>query len=99
MSKINKYDMLLQRKVYEMAPKMIAAFALVLYENTDLSTDDIEDLCNKVAPLYERAKEEGWDIRKNCYDLTGISCYHEKEAIELGILPKEGEEDGTKGAC
>ena len=76
---------LYMRKAWEMAPKLIAAFALVLYEHTDLSTDDINDLCSKVAPLYDRAQEEGWDIRENSYKLTGINVYHEEEAKALGI--------------
>ena len=70
---------ILRMKAYEMAPKMIAAFALVLYENTNLSRDDIEDLCSKVAPLYERAEAEGWDIRKNCSELLDIDVFHDKE--------------------
>lgn len=85
-ARMTQQELLLQRKAYEMAPKMIAAFALVLYENTNLSNDDILDLCDKIAPLYDRAQAEGWDIRKNCYELTGINVYHDSEAKELGII-------------
>lgn len=82
----NRAVALLKRKAYEMAPKMIAAFALVLYENTELSTDRINELCAEVAPLYDRADREGWDIRENCYERTGINVFHEKEAKERGII-------------
>lgn len=85
-ARMTQQELLLQRKAYEMAPKLVAAFALVLYENTDLSNDDISDLCDKIAPLYERSQAEGWDIRKNCYELTGINVYHDSEAKELGII-------------
>ena len=70
---------ILRLKAWEMAPKLIAAFALVLYDQTDLDVDSITALCNEIEPLYERAEREGWDIRKNCLELTGIDCFHYME--------------------
>ena len=72
---------LLRLKAWEMAPKMVAAFALVLYDDKELNLplEKINELCNQVAPLYERAEREGWDIRQNCHDLTGIDCWHYME--------------------
>lgn len=70
---------ILRMKAWEMAPKMVAAFALVLYEQTDMTPEQIGELCNQVVPLYERAEQEGWDIRQNCHDLTGIDCWHYME--------------------
>jgi len=87
---------LYMRKAWEMAPKLIAAFALVLYENTDMDPEQIEDLCAQVAPLYNRAQDEGWDIRENCYKLTGVNVYHEQEAKALGIGTGDEEENDGK---
>lgn len=83
MAKQRHYDNamvnILRMKAYEMAPKMIAAFALVLYEQTELTPDRIGELCNYVAPLYERAEREGWDIRANCKELLDLDVYHYME--------------------
>lgn len=70
---------ILRMKAYEMAPKMVAAFALVLYEQTDMTPEQIGELCNQVAPLYERAEQEGWDIRANCKELLDLDVYHYME--------------------
>ena len=83
MAKKRHYDdpgtNMLRMKAWEMAPKMIAAFALVLYDKTDMSIDDISEIVREVEPLYERAQREGWDIRQNCSDRTGIDCFHYME--------------------
>ena len=76
----NKLTM--DRYIKYLAPHLVASFALVLYENTDLSVDDIQDLCAKVAPLWERSREEGWDICRNCEELLGFDVKHEKEVSD-----------------
>jgi hypothetical protein len=85
MAKKRHYDdpgtNILRMKAWEMAPKMIAAFVLVLYDDKELNlpVEKINELVCQVAPLYERAEAEGWDIRQNCHDLTGIDCFHYME--------------------
>ena len=53
-------------------PNLISSFALSLYSNTDMSIDDIHYICSQVQDLWIRSTNEGWNIRENCYELTGI---------------------------
>lgn len=77
------------QKVSEyVAPNLIASFCLTLYENTDMSTDDIHYLCSQVEDLWVRSTDEGWDIRQNCFDLTGIDVRRYSETGQIIYLEK-----------
>ena len=68
-------------------PNLMASFALTLYDKTDMSIEDIEEMMVAVQELWNRSTEEGWDIKKNCLDLLGIDVRHwieEKEHSKKG---------------
>lgn len=77
-------------------PHLIASFALTLYENTEMSVDEIQNMCIECDKLWHRALAEGWDIKQNCFELTGIDVRHFKECgnIDYGKESKDGS-DGT----
>lgn len=62
----------MQRIAEFVAPNLIASFCLTLYDNTDMSLDDIHYLCSQMEELWTRSEKEGWNIQQNCYDLTGV---------------------------
>ena len=77
------------------APNLMASFALTLYDKTDLSKEDIENLLIDVQELWNRSTEEGWDIKQNCKELLDIDMRHwieEKEHGKKGNKFKEGAE-------
>ena len=79
------------------APHLMASFALTLYDKTNLSIDDIADLCVEVNDLWNRSTVEGWDICQNCEDLTGInmkSWIDVREHAKKGNKYTEGGENG-----
>lgn len=76
------------------APHLMASFALTLYDKTDMSVDDIADMCVEVNDLWNRASQEGWDIVKNCEDLTGINMKSWIEVREHEKRVKKGADDG-----
>jgi hypothetical protein len=55
-----------------LTPNLIASFVLTLYQNTDMTIDEIHYLCSQVEELWVRSTDEGWNIRENCYELTGV---------------------------
>lgn len=55
-----------------LTPNLIASFVLTLYQNTDMTIDEIHYLCSQVEELWVRSSDEGWNIRENCYELTGV---------------------------
>ena len=67
------------------APHMLAAFALVLKENTDMSPDDIAYMIEQTQAMWNRSTSEGWDIRERCSEELDIDVMHELEAKERGI--------------
>lgn len=71
------------------APHLMASFALTLYEKTDMSLDDIEDLCVAVNDLWNRSTVEGWDICQNCKELTNLDM---KSWIDVKEHAKKGVE-------
>lgn len=74
-------------------PRMIASFALTLYENTDMSVDEIKCMCKECDQLWRRAEREGWDIKKNCFDLTGIDVVPFSQSGNIDY----GDDDGGAG--
>lgn len=68
----SKDRMLAQHYIRYVAPHMMASFALVLYDSTNMELDDIEKLCVEVDKLWNRSIAEGWDIVANCRELTGL---------------------------
>ena len=84
----NKKDkMLAMYYAKYVAPHLMASFALTLYDKTDLSVEDITNLCIDVNDLWTRSTAEGWDICKNCEELTGIDM---KSWIEMKEPAKKG---------
>ena len=67
------------------APNLLASFALVLFENTNMNPDDIAYMIEQTQALWNRASSEGWDIRQRCSDLLDIDVMHELEAKKRGI--------------
>lgn len=67
-------------------PRMIASFALTLYEHTEMSKEDIVYMCKECDQLWRRAEQEGWDIKQNCFELTGIDVmpFSKKGDIDYG---------------
>ena len=74
----------MQKIAEYVAPNLIASFALTLYQNTDMPIDDIHYLCSQMEELWVRSEGEGWDIKQNCFELTGIDVrrYSETGNIE-----------------
>lgn len=70
----------MQQIVTWYTPHMIASFALTLYENTDMSVENIRDICIACDELWHRALREGWDIKQNCLELTGIDVRSFKDS-------------------
>ena len=74
-------------------PNLIASFALTLYDKTDMSIEDIENMLVDVQELWNRSTQEGWDIKQNCLELLGIDVRHwiqEKEHGKKGNKFAEG---------
>lgn len=74
-------------------PNLIASFALTLYDKTDMSIEDIENMLVDVQELWNRSTQEGWDIKQNCLELLGIDVRHwiqEKEHVKKGNKFTEG---------
>ncbi len=84
----NKTGQRLMQKEYikYTAPHLLAAFGLVLYENTGFEKDDIVYLIEQVTPMFNRAMREGWDIRKKAEEMFDIDLMHELEAKERGLM-------------
>lgn len=81
------------------APNLMASFALTLYDKTDMSVEDIEEMLIAVQDLWNRSTQEGWDIKKNCLDLLGIDVRHwieEKEHGKKGNKFTEGQNADNK---
>lgn len=78
-------------------PRMLASFALTLYDKTDMSNDDIKYMMEQTDQLWRRAQAEGWDIRQNCYDLTGIDVRHWREVGNIQYKNGDGENNGSAG--
>lgn len=77
------------RKVSEfVAPNLIASFVLTLYQNTDMPLDDIHYLCSQMEDLWVRSSNEGWNIRENCFELTGVDVRRYSETGEIVYLEK-----------
>ena len=74
-----------QHYITYVAPHLLASFALVLYENTDMSNDDIAYMIEQTQIMWNRASNEGWDVRQKCSDLLDIDVMHELEAKKRGI--------------
>ena len=64
-------------------PNMVASFTLTLYQNTDMTIDEIHYLCSQVEELWIRSTNEGWNIRDNCYELTGIDVRRYSDTGEI----------------
>ena len=74
-----------QHYITFVVPHCLAAFALVLYQNTDMSNDDIAYMIEQTQALWNQSTNEGWDIRQRCSDLLDIDVMHELEAKKRGI--------------
>lgn len=77
-------------------PRLLASFALSLYDKTDMSVDDIKVMMQGVDQLWRRAEAEGWDIRQNCLELTGIDVIHWKETGNIQY-DDGGDRNGSAG--
>lgn len=76
---------LAQHYIKYVVPHCLAAFALVLHENTDMTPDDIAYMIEQTQAIWNRSTNEGWDIRERCSEELDIDVMHELEAKERGI--------------
>lgn len=60
-------------------PRIYAAFCLVLYDKYQWEADEIAEAIAASEALWARSSQEGWDIRQNCLECTGIDVLHFKE--------------------
>lgn len=74
-----------QHYITYVAPNLLASFALVLSEHTDMSNDDIAYMIEQTQEMWNRSTREGWNIRKRCADLLDIDVMSELEAKKRGI--------------
>lgn len=74
----------LKKQIEYIVPNVYAAFCLTLYDKYNWEPDQIEQLCAETQALWQRSTEEGWNIRDNCEEVTGISVIHSRTFEENG---------------
>ncbi len=70
------------------APHLYSAFCLVLYDKYGWDEDQISECILAADELWDRAGREGWDIKENCYECTGIDVSHFRDKGEIIIDDK-----------
>lgn len=77
MKKMDK--MMMDSYIKYVAPHIYAAFCLILYDKYGWEQDQIEECVVESQLLWDRSQKEGWDIKENCYQCTGINVVSFKE--------------------
>lgn len=67
---------LMSEYINYVAPHCYAAFILTLYDKYKWEPDEIAECITASDELWERSQKEGWDIKANCYECTGINVSH-----------------------
>lgn len=88
---------IVNRIVEDYTPRLLSSFALTLYSSTDMSIDDIKYTMEQCDQLWRRAQAEGWDIRQNCLELTGIDVMHWREAGNIQYENSGGDQGESRG--
>lgn len=57
-------------------PHCYSAFILTLYDKYKWEPDEIVECIIATDELWARAGREGWDIKQNCLECTGIDVTH-----------------------
>lgn len=77
------------------APHLYSAFCLVLYDKYKWEPDQIAECVAAADELWDRAAREGWDIKANCAECTGIDVTHFRDSGSINKL--EVVQDGEEG--
>ena len=64
-------------------PRIYAAFCLVLYDKYQWEPEQIQEAIAASDELWDRSSKEGWDIRENCLECTGINVIHFKQTGQI----------------
>lgn len=70
------------------------AFCLVLYDKYKWEPDEIAECVAAADELWDRAAREGWDIKANCAECTGIDVTHFRDSGRINKLEVQDGEEG-----
>ena len=95
MSKNNKFinqQIQLKRYLDTVIPQIYSAFCIVLNRH-DVEDEDIEQIFAETQELWTEASENGTDIIRYAYELTGILTVSVKQAKQMGLeIPEQTQE-------
>lgn len=89
MKKMDK--MMMDSYIQYCTPHLYAAFCLVLYDKYGWEPEQIQECVLETDALWERSAQEGWDIKQNCLECTGVNVLHFKETGKITGETKDGE--------
>lgn len=73
-----KERMLINQLCVNQVPNIYAAMILAMYDELKLEPDDIERCVVRSQEIWQDATANNWDMKKNCYECTGIEVDHFK---------------------
>lgn len=74
-------------------PHLYSAFALTLYDKYGWEPEQIVECVKATEELWDRSTREGWDIKQNCMECTGIDVIHFKDTGRIQSI-NGGSDDG-----
>ena len=70
-------------------PHVYSAFCLVLYDKYGWEPEQITECVKESEELWDRSTKEGWDIKQNCLECTGIDVIHFRDTGRINKIEVE----------
>jgi len=76
---LNLKDKLLIRRISEkIVPDVYASLILAMYDGLKLEPEDIERVVLRSQEIWNDSYNNGWDMKENCLECTGIDVRYYK---------------------